>query len=558
MPPTACVDVGELPLQLLLRRHPDWKRQPAAVVSEDKPLGTIVAVNRRARAAGVRVGMRYAAALSLVSDLHAGTISPDELAAGVRQIRERLLTVSPRVEWGGAGWADPGVFWMEVAGLHRHYPSGAALADTIGRCLHAIGLVAAVVVGYTRLGTYLLAREAIAQGSRRPLVVPDAAGERSATAAVPLDRLPLEPAVRDLLEKLGVVTVEHFLRLPYAELLRRFGAPVAELRRTASAPPQLPVQGRDPAAPLLQRRRLTYRANDAERLQRHCQVLLDRLLGHLRRGERAVTELQVQLLLEDGSRRCELVRPAVPTRRRRLLLDLLALRLRTLDLTAGVEELALDALHTPLPAGQGELFRTSQRRDPAAAAAALASIRAEFGAAAVACAVLEQAHLPEARYRWQPVGELAPARPRPVTAPAAPLVRRVLARPQEIAGTAAPSRTTPPPRHCGPFLISSRWWCTAPAHARAPACGRPLAGGAHADARATAVPAKRVRDRGGSSATSSTANSPTGAPSYRGGHCAGRAPADRAYYFVSSPDGTLEWVYYDRIARRWYRHGWVE
>ena len=147
MPPTACVDVGELPLQLLLRRQPGWKRQPAAVVSEDKPLGTVVAMNRRARAAGVRAGMRYAAALSLVSHLHAGTISPDELAAGVRQIRTRLLTVSPRVEWGGAGWADPGVFWMEVAGLHRHYPSAAALAETIGQCLRAIGLVAAVVVG---------------------------------------------------------------------------------------------------------------------------------------------------------------------------------------------------------------------------------------------------------------------------------------------------------------------------------------------------------------------------------------------------------------------------
>ena len=455
MPPTACVDVGALPLQLLLRRQPGWKRQPVAVVSEDKPLGAVVAVNRRARAAGVRVGMRYAAALALVSHLHAGAVSPDELAAGVRQIRTRLLTVSPRVEWGGAGWADPGVFWMAVAGLHRHYPSAAALAETIGQCLRAIGLVAAVVVGHTRLGTYLMAREAIAQGSRRPLVVPDAAGERAATGPVPLDRLPLEPAVRDLLEKLGVVTVEHFLRLPYAELLRRFGTAVAELRRTAGASLDLPVQGGDPAAALLQRRRLTYRASDAERLQRHCEVLLDRLLGHLQ-GERAVAELQLQLLLEDGSRRCELIRPAFPTRRRRLLLDLLALRLRTLDLTAGVEELALDARHTPLPAGQGELFRTSQRRDPAAAAAALASIRAEFGDAAVACAVLEEAHLPEAQYRWQPIGE--PGLPRPVAAPVAALVRRVLPRPQEITVMAAHPGAWRQRRHCGPFLISSGWW----------------------------------------------------------------------------------------------------
>ena len=527
MPPTACIDVGALPLQLLLRRHPGWKRQPVAVVSEDKPLGTVVAVNRRARSAGVRVGMRYAAALTLVSHLHAGTVSPGELAVGVRLIRERLLTISPRVEWGGSGWAAPGVFWLEAAGLRRHYPSAIALADTIARLLRAAGLVAAVVLGHTRLGTCLLARESIARGGCRPLAVADEAGEHAAIAALPLDRLPLEPAARDLLEKLGVVTVEHFLRIPYAELLRRFGAPVAELRRTACAPQGLPVQGRGAVLPLLQRRRLTYRASDAERLLRHCRVLLDRLLDRLQQGGRAVAELQLQLLLEDGSRRHELIRPASPTRRRRLLLDLLALRLRALDLAAGVEELTIDARHTPLPAAQGELFRTSQRRDPAAGAAVLASIRAEFGNAAVACAVLEEAHLPEAQYRWQPAG--APVAPRPpaVTVPGVPLVRRVLAQPQEIPVTGARPRTPRRPHHRGPFLVSSGWWWAN----TSPSAGHVRDNHVHYD-RGTAGGADGSR--------------------------LARTPADRAYYFISAAGGALEWVYYDRLVHRWYRQGWVE
>ena len=551
MPPTACIDVGALPLQLLLRRHPGWLRQPVAVVSEDKPLGTVVAVNRRARAAGVRVGMRYAAALTLVSHLRAGAVSPDELAAGVRLIRERLLTISPRVEWGGSGWADPGVFWLEAAGLRRHYPSPMTLAETIGQLLRAAGLVAAVVLGHTRLGTCLLARESIARRGWRPLVAADAAGERAAIAALPLDRLPLEPAPRDLLEKLGVVTVEGFLRLPYDELLRRFGAPVAELHRTACAPPGLPVQGRDAAPPLLQRRRLTYRASDAERLLRHCRVLLDRLLDRLRQGGRAVAELQLQLLLEDGSRRHELIRPASPTCRRRLLLDLLDLRLRALDLTAGVEELAIDARPAPLPAGQGELFRTSQRRDPAAGAAALASIRAEYGNTAVACAVLEEAHLPEAQYRWQPVDRLQQAQPRPLTAAAAPLVRRVLACPQPIAALRRPATALPGParfgaahsdaarahHHRGPFLVSSGWWWTG---------AGPAGSGPAGQVRDHQVPYDR-----GAAGSAGAFPAPGPAP-------AGHAPADRAYYFISSADGALEWIYYDRLTRRWYRQGWVE
>ena len=506
MPPTACVDVAALPLQLLLRRHPDWQRRPAAVVSEDSPRGTVVTVNPAARAAGVRAGMRYAAALSLLPHLHAATISSEETAAGVRLIEERLLSISPRIEWGGAGWADQGVFWMEVGGLRRHYPSAAALACTIQRRLRAARLFAAVVLGHTRLGTFLLARglatpEGDAPRRRRYwLVVPDAAAERAAARRVPLERLPLEPEVRDLLQKLDVVTVDDFLKLSYAELLHRFGTPVAELQRAAHDTLDLPVQGAPPASPLLQRKRLAYREIDAERLQRHGEVLLDTLLGRLQQEERAVAELEMQLLLEDGSCRRERIRPAFPTRERHRLVELLALRLRTLDLTAGVEELTLEARSSPLPTGQAELFRTSQQRDLAAGSAALASIRAEFGNAAVARAVLAEEHLPEAQFRWQPVAELTAPRPRALGQEAAPLVRRVLAQPVEIPAPRAGSGALS--AHYGPFLISSGWWLAA----------GPQGGGG----------------------------------------------ADRAYYFLRSSDGTLEWIYHDRLAGRWYRQGWVE
>ena len=60
----ACVDLPVLPLQLLLRRHPDWRRQPAAVVDRDKAQGTLLWVNEAARQKRILPGMRYATALS--------------------------------------------------------------------------------------------------------------------------------------------------------------------------------------------------------------------------------------------------------------------------------------------------------------------------------------------------------------------------------------------------------------------------------------------------------------------------------------------------------------
>ena len=86
---------------------------------------------------------------------------------------------------------------------------------------------------------------------------------------------------------------------------------MAELQRAARDTLDLPVQGAPPEPPLLQRKRLAYREIDAERLQRHGEVLLDTLLGRLQQEERAVAELELQLLLEDGSCRRERVRPAV-------------------------------------------------------------------------------------------------------------------------------------------------------------------------------------------------------------------------------------------------------
>ena len=545
MPPTACVEVGALPLQLLLRRHPDWSGQPVAVVTEDQPLGTVAAVNRAARAAGVRVGMRYAAALSLVAHLHAATITPEQIAAEVETVRELLLAISPRVEWAGdaagdlvvhqivgdaagaAAIAAPwlGVFWIEVAGLQRHYRSAAALAVTLLQRLRAARFRATVALGYTRIGTCILAQQLHRQDTRRCwLVAPDLAAEQAAARRAPLEMLPLDPPLRDLLEKLDIVTVAHFLRLPYGQLLSRFGPRVAAVHRAAAGSGlELPVQSRAPAPRFLRRRRLEQRETDAARLLAHCAALLDQLLAHLQERGRAVLELELRLLLEDGGRRRESIRPAAPTLHRQRLIELLGLRLRALNLTAGVEELALELREAPVPAAQGALFVARQRRDPAAAAEALARIRAEFGNQAVLRAVLLEAHLPETQFRWQPAGERWPLpaaaapEPRGRERPPALLVRRILDQPLPLA---AP-RSAPGVRRLqrGPFLISSGWWRAAPGTNR---------------------------------------------------------PSDRAYYFLSqqghsvtdktmnsdaqaSPaDGALEWIYYDRLTGRWYLQGWVE
>ena len=61
----ACVDIPAVPLQLLLKEHPDWRSLPAVVVAEEKPQAFILWVNEKARRLGIRPGHRYAAGLGL-------------------------------------------------------------------------------------------------------------------------------------------------------------------------------------------------------------------------------------------------------------------------------------------------------------------------------------------------------------------------------------------------------------------------------------------------------------------------------------------------------------
>ena len=79
----ACVDLPDFPLQLLLRRHPDWRIRPAVVVDCDKPQGQILWANERARSFRVLPGMRYAAALALAGDLRASVVPTNEIERAV-------------------------------------------------------------------------------------------------------------------------------------------------------------------------------------------------------------------------------------------------------------------------------------------------------------------------------------------------------------------------------------------------------------------------------------------------------------------------------------------
>ena len=509
----ACVDLPAFPLQLLCRRHPDWDAHPVAVVAEDKPQGLITWVDDRARAARVLAGQRYAHALSLAPTLRAAAISEAEIAAGVAVVCERLRRFSPGVD---PCPERPGVFWLDCSGLERLFGSVRAWAEAVAADLRDQGYAVSLAAGFSRFGTYSVARAR----ARRVIVFDEPAAEHAAAREVPLELLGVRPRLRDDLRRLGVSTVGELLRLPAGGILQRFGAEAHRLHRLAAGDRWDPLRPAPPPEPFEEQILFDDPERDADRLLFAIKRALDPLLERLARKRHALGRLHIDFTLDraatsleevmpaqgDPRRRVDTIQPAEPTLDARILLRLVHLRLESAPPEASVREILLRVDDVPATGEQLALFARKPRRDLRAANEALARLRAELGNDAVMKATVRDGHLPEARYGWEPLPAICLPNPRAGGARAGRgMIRRIWTRPRLLPPQEHRYRDDgwmlgdldqgPVTRVVGPYIISGGWW----------------AGDVH-----------------------------------------------REYHFAETRRGDLLWVYYDRRRRRWFHHGQVE
>jgi protein ImuB len=490
----ACIDLPEFPLQLLLSLHPEWKGLPAAVVAKDKPQGEILVVSPEARSAGVLPGMRYAEGLSLAASLRAGEISASEVRAEVMELAELLRQFSPEVE---ISREEPGVFWVNAAGLSDLFSSLTHWACEIHAALAARERRASVAVGFRRFAVY-----AVARGHEGVLVLSGPEEEEATLRRVSLSALVMNPRLRETLAKLAIFTLGDFLRLPAAGIRRRFGDEAARLHTLASGDAHDPFSPDFPLEPVACTIALEVPEDNSMRLAFAIGQHLQPLLALLAARREALRELEIRFLLERQESRTDRIQPADPTLDEALILDLVHLRLEGSPLSMPVTEIGLTAHGVPAAKDQLRLFLEAPRRDLDAANRALARVRAELGEEAVVRAKLKEGHLPEARFAWEPLSHLPGARPRPGKPM---LVRRQYLRPLPLDIRARRGQDGRLIREL-PYGLAARWW----------------------------------------------------GPYVLSGEWRRSSPVHRRYYFVETQRGNLLWVYYDALRRRWFLQGHVE
>ena len=294
----ACLSIFELPLQLLLNRSPEWAQCSVAVVDDDKPTGLIKSVNTRAYERGVRPGYRYTTALMLEPQLRAAAILEDELQEAIQSIVAGLFSYTPCIE----SHPDfPGIFWLNVSGLAKLFRSLEEWGRQVTTLVKGWGYQHTLVIGYSRFGTYALARsfpqthpnEYCSKTFPSAYLLSDSLQEAEETRSVPLEFLGLSQSLLENLHKLGLEKLGDFLELPMADLSERFGKEAYSLYQLADN------AGGNPGCPYVFEGRmrrniaLEYAESDAIRLTFLVKSELRPLLESLAAKGRSLASLQI-------------------------------------------------------------------------------------------------------------------------------------------------------------------------------------------------------------------------------------------------------------------------
>ena len=490
----ACADLPDFPLQLLLRSHPQWQNMPVAVVSKETSQGKILIPSQEAREKGVVAGLSYLSALGLVPELRVATVSQADINDGKAMVMKRLHNFSPKVQ---ADTGDTGTFWLRASGLRHLYASLHRWGDNIRTDLCQIGFKAVIVIGFTRFGTFALARK---QRSKT-IVLEDPKEEVAMARSVLLQDLGLPRQIIQELTKLGKYTLEDLLHLPAEGLLKRYGPLVYRIWRLASGDLQQPLVPQYREDPLMVTMILDSPESDSLRLLFLIKRLLRKLLSNIASRHQSLAVLEIILKLDGNADVVEHLRPAHPTLKEKQLIDLVRLRLEKRVLTSGVIEIQLNAQTVSATTDQLQLFVKRPRRNLKAADLAFARLRAQFGSGAVVHIKMQPGHLPEARFSFEPLEQAI--FPRAVGRRHPTLVRRVFTRPFAL-------KTSPAPWHStnlykrntkarsqlrGPYILSGGWW---------------------------------------------------------------NKEIHREYYFLQTKDGNIQWIYFDKKRGGWFIHGTVE
>ena len=349
-----CLWLPTFELRLELVRSPDLDSTSVALLAPTEgSIQTLWQVSERAWAAGVRPGQRVSQAISLCPSLTLLEPDPAHYDAAMEQILETLVEQTPIVEPG----VERGKVFLGMDGLGRLYGAPTSQVRHMLAALFRVlprPLVAAVRAGWAP-GTFGAWVAAARSRPGEPNVVLEEE-LRGFLADCPVRALPVEDAMIERLDRLGIPTLGALGKLPEAALVAQFGQDGRDARGWALGTRIDPVRPWHRPRPIRVSLDFPAPVGQLDHLHHALDRLLERALSRPRRRGRSVQEARITGHLEGtGSWTVDAVLKE-PTSDRDDLARVLRSRISLTPPPRAVEKLRLEFVQFGAAASQEDLF----------------------------------------------------------------------------------------------------------------------------------------------------------------------------------------------------------
>jgi len=366
----ACLRIPHLALRIALLDQPELDGLPLLLSNPQSGRAVVVDATPEAASKGIRPGLTLREATALCPDAVILMPNPDAEARVAREILERLETLSPLVE---ADEQEQGSWYIDLAGLDRHFPTTTAAAERMLGCVPGV-LRPRAGVAASKF-TARIAAGVAASGEVRP--VPKGKEPRF-LAGAPVAWLPFSPDMTHQLRRLGLTTLGHIAALPPSKLAARFGPDGRLAWELASGVDRRTVTPRPYQERILEELAMPTPAVSREMLLVGLRQLVTRAFSRRALRGRQVREVVLRAVLEgkrSWARALVLKEPAGAAQ----LITALDLRLQALELPGPIASVSLELAGIVHEIAQQQTLPTMRPRHAPPVIEAVQQLKQRYG-----------------------------------------------------------------------------------------------------------------------------------------------------------------------------------
>ncbi|HEX5222338.1 MAG TPA: DNA polymerase Y family protein [Verrucomicrobiae bacterium] len=366
-------------LQAVLRREPELRSAPVALVDAEVSKAVIVQFNAAAAASGVEKGLTPIQAMARCDRLIIKPRSHVQEQATTEVLLQTAYAFSPNIESTALG-----VCTLELKGLQLQTQDAIeAWTSKIITALTQLDLEAKVGVAPTP------ALAVIAAHSNS--IVRETA---EFIEALPIQTLQPSPQILDILSRWGIRTVGAFVKLGKEQVAERLGADALDLFESVSVHSIRPLNLVSPSEEFSEQMEFDHEIETTEPLLFVLRRFVEQLSLRIGLLHRVIAELQMELGLSSGAKYQHTFKVPSPTGNITTLFRMLHTHLETLRTDSTIISVRLAANPCLPEKHQFGLFEATLR-DPNQFAETLARLTALCGPDRVGTPLLEATHRPD-------------------------------------------------------------------------------------------------------------------------------------------------------------------